>query len=218
MSGGSYSGTYTYVGLSSAFATVTFTASAVVDATGNAVHGGAANAYTLFNDGSIVGAANGIYFEGGAAVTNGSTSVTDALIKGGEGIRIAGAAGAVANFATIQATIYAGVDLLQGGTVINGAAGSTKALIEGAQSGISIGGSAGTVENFGTILGTVDDGVYLSAGGAVENEAGAYISGFTGIQISKGAGSVYNAGYVVALGATGSAIAVAGSNSTVENS
>jgi hypothetical protein len=157
MSQGTYSGSSTYVSLTAAFTTVTFTASAVVEATtGDAVRGGTANAYTLVNDGSIIGIDAGIYLGDGGAITNGSTSGTGALIEGTYGIDIAGASGTVVNFGTIEgaAGAHGAIELQNysnAGSVTNGSLADTGALIQGY---VGIGFQNGlTLTNYGSITG-----------------------------------------------------------------
>ncbi len=131
---------------------------------------------TVTNFGSISGV-DGVFFDDGGRVTNGQSGATAGRIVGTafEAVRIAGAAGTVANFGTVQESGILGsvfaVALDAGGTVTNGASGAKTALITGAN-GIYAANSAATVTNFGFIEATSANsgtGVALHAGGSVAN-------------------------------------------------
>jgi hypothetical protein len=133
-----------------------------------------------------------------------------------------GVAWTLTNLGTVESVgnLGAGIQLSTGGTITNGASGATAALIKGANEGISIVGAAGTVHNFGSIIttGSQSIGVQLRNGGVVANSgtisstgsnstgvflnAGSInntgrISGnATGVDISSGAGIVFNSGAI----------------------
>ncbi len=135
----------------------------------------------------------------GGSVTNGSSASTAALISGSDnGVYVAGAAGTVTNFATIDGGW--GVVLHARGEVTNGSAASSAALISGSARGISITAPAATVVNFGTIEG--QSAVVLRAGGSVSNEDSGQIRGTAGdaIFISGRYGKVTNFGTITSAG------------------
>lgn len=96
----------------------------------------AAGSSTLTNYGTVI--ARQAHFYGGAFLTNGSASVTDAQISGSNGVRIDGVA-TVTNFGVIAALgrgYYptggpAGVQLRGGGRLVNGSAVDRTAMIHG---------------------------------------------------------------------------------------
>jgi len=115
---------------------------------------------TVFNFGSIeggdspIGGTEGVVLDTGGSVTNGSATDRVALIEGFDGIYVAGAAGAVTNFATILGKGGAGgvgVDLTDGGSLTNGAINDKSALVEGFEGAELVG--AGSSVNFGKIEG-----------------------------------------------------------------
>ncbi len=149
----------------------------------------------------------GVFLTAGGSVTNGSVGATGALIDGGtRSVTIVGDVGTVTNFGTIQSTYGVGVRMDVGGSVTNGASGATSALISGVADGVKIAGATGTVVNFGTIdpLATTSNGVYLTAGGTVTNGAsgatGALITGYDGVRISGGPGTIVNFGTIESTG------------------
>src|SRR5665213_254414 len=168
-----YSGGYS---LNSKYSKLTITASGGIGGAG--LYAG--SFARIFNDGVVhgAGASNGIFLNAGGFVQNGDSVVTDALIEGGDGIVVNGAAGTVVNYGTIDGlgggtgnvAAYAGVYLSNGVSVVNGAAGEVTALIEGAN-GVVVQGALGRITNFGTIQSTGIDGraVYLLGGGPATN-------------------------------------------------
>src|SRR5579862_7852055 len=219
MPNGTYSGTYTY-GLTLAFTSATFTASAVVDASaGNAVTGGAAHAYTVFNDGSLISSGgDGIFLAAGGAVTNGSTSDTAALIEG-QNIGLSLATGTVENYGTIIGSTGAGVyvpappPLTQYApvTVVN--AGT----IEGVAFGLEL-GKGGTVGNAGLIEATGSTGIGIAVTGAVATITNSGIVEGAGAGIEIVSGSIDNQGTIMATGAGGFGVDITGSTGIVTNS
>jgi fibronectin-binding autotransporter adhesin len=146
----------------------------------------------------------------GGAITNGAVGDQTALIDAATGIDIKGAAGTVANFGRI--TGYGnfrnfGVYMEAGGSVTNGAATDIGALIE-AYAGVGIFGGPGSVSNLGAIIsvavGPDGYGVQMNGGGVVTNGATtdrtALISGYTGLEIQGGAGTVANFGTIIGVG------------------
>jgi uncharacterized protein with beta-barrel porin domain len=190
---------------------------------GDAIDGGNTVPWTLTNNGTVIGAINGIYLLSQSTVTNAGSitgtnqygvflgvggSVTNqagGTISGGQdGVAIVGGgAGTVTNAGAI--TGYFGVALLAGGSVTNQARGS----ISGAY-GVYVTSSAGTVTNAGSITGTNNSGVFLLAGGSVANQTGGTISGTNaGVLISGVGGSVTNqAGGTISGGALGVVVVV----------
>jgi hypothetical protein len=154
----------------------------------------------------MAGSGQGVLLGDGGSVTNGSATDRIALIAGYQGISVKGAAGSVANFATIRGTGAFGVSLYAGGSVTNGAVNDRGALIQG-YSGLHDHG-AGVSANFGTIQGEggagsvgafVGDGATLINGAAndptalIEGYAGAYVGQFstlTNFGTIEGAGGV----------------------------
>jgi hypothetical protein len=130
----------------------------------------------------------------------------------GNGISgLAGFAWTVTNLGTVEGRAAKGsaigVYLSSGGRLTNGSASSTKALIEGRTQGVEILGKAGTVVNFANIenIGTAGAGVQLAQGGTVTNgrsgaTTGQIIGNAYGVAIG-GAGTVFNFGFVRAIGA-----------------
>lgn len=176
---------------------------------GDAIYGQAGTAWTIANQGTIIGnlyqiyggisEAQGIHLKSGGSITNLTTGRIVARVSG---IFIEGGSGTVANLGTILGQEL-GVGLVAGGSVTNGASGSSVGYIYGAVTGISVVGSPGTIANFGKIssLGNQGIGVALGAGGTVTNgESGgsaAIIYGYRwGVYVGGGSGSVANFGRI----------------------
>ena len=68
--------------------------------------------------------------------------------------------------------------------------------IQGSSIGIDLNTSGSTVTNWGTIGGNAGVGVLLPNGGAVTNQSGGSISGYAGVDITGGVGTVTNAGSI----------------------
>ena len=141
---------------------------------GYAVYGTNAAAWNFTNFGTIKAtfpASTGLFLKAGGTVTNGAA----ALIFGvNMGVYIAGKAGTVNNFGTIEGPDSDGIRVGNGGSVTNGTSGTGSALIVGLLNGVEVSGASGsTVTNYGTILGTGSEGegVYLPvvADGNVSN-------------------------------------------------
>ena len=142
----------------------------------NAVNGNTGPAWTVTNNGTLLGGDTGVLlFEAGSSLTNSKS------ISGASNI---------------------GVELFNGGTVVNQVGGT----ISGQQSGIDIENNAGTVTNAGTITAqqgfSGSNGIFVFEGGTVNNQAGGTISGDTGIFIGTNAGTVTNAGTITGTGGT----------------
>ena len=125
-------------------------------------------------------------------VTNNGT-----LIGGNIGVFLAGAGSSLTNTKSISGTTDNGVQLLDGGTVINQVSGTISGKLQGIKVG-SASNQAGNVTNAGTITGldpSFSDGILLLSGGTVTNQAGGTISGAVGIEVFA-AGTVSNAGTI----------------------
>lgn len=182
---------------------------------------------TIVNFGTIRGSQNdqrgtGVYMTGGA-VTNGSATGVAALIEGYTGIFSRDAHARISNFGTIEANHRVGIFLDHGGTVTNGSAADTTALIEGARGGLfAHGGRSTRIANFGTIqsLGKASAyGVALHHAASLTNgaagDAGALISGRTGVIVRAGGVTITNFGTIA--GTQGTAVRlVAGDELRVE--
>jgi hypothetical protein len=109
---------------------------------------------TVRNFGAIASTWFGVELAAGGSLTNGSSTVTAALVEGKFGIGLQGGA-STTNFGTIlgQGVAYGyGADLKFDASLTNGSTKDATALLEGA-GGVSVYG-ASTVTNFGTIQGT----------------------------------------------------------------
>ena len=108
---------------------------------------------TITTEGRVNGGAkaDGVEFNNGGSLKNGSLTYGSALVEGRYGI-LFGAAGSVTNFGSIEgiSSFYGsgdGVSLLDGGGVTNGLANDRTALIEGYQ-GVYADGAAGSRRQF----------------------------------------------------------------------
>ena len=188
----------------------TTTPASLIEGYGGILIQGAAGGVTNLGIIKATGAnADGINMTAGGTVSNGSASDTIAsILGGGRAIYIAGGAGAVTNFGTVEKTAGsapAAVILHAGGSVANGSSTSTTALISdnGNGSGVYIGYGAGTVTNFGTIEATLGgNGVALRDGGRVTNgQSGSTAGLIIGVNapsviVSVAAGTVSNFGTI----------------------
>ena len=183
----------------------------------NAVNGNAGPAWSVTNNGTLLGGHTGVFLDtAGSSLTN-SKSISGAtfdgvqLFNGGTvvnqvggtisgqqiGINITKNGGTVTNAGTITAGIYIGA-AGEGGTVTNQAGGK----ISG-DTGIFIGTNAGTVTNAGTITGTGGTSVQfggtgtntltLQTGSVLDGKAiGSTASGATNNLILEGHGTASN--------------------------
>ena len=198
---------------------VTNTNTSTLGSPADGIYGQPGVAWTLSNFGAIrvIGSySSGIELAAGGVVNNGSSGATGAFIFGGRhGVKIAGGAGTVTNFGTIEggkdfsgtgnsAAIYLGV----GGSVVN----SGLVMATGtAHAGVAVFTAAGYVTNLGTIQGaTAGGGIHLHVGGTVINGSigvttAVIAGGGVGVRISAAPGTVVNfatiANTVVAGGA-----------------
>lgn len=179
---------------------------------GSALYGANTAAWSIYNFGTLVGPARGIFLTAGGVISNAATG----LISGGyRGIDITGAAGTVTNAGSIAGNMLQGVRLTRGGSVTNASGGNisgggTYAAIYIIRGGtvsnaagatitgpVQIVGATGTVSNAGSITaaGSSAIAVQLSAGGSVTNTAGGVINGGSfGIYLA--AGTVTNFGSI----------------------
>ena len=143
-------------------------------------------------------------------------------------------AATIANYGTIQSSaseaVFLGSGYGQSDIVTNGAAADTAALIQGATDGVNFGRFAGTQNSFGTVTnfgriegdGAADKyagvlgGVKTTVTNGAAGDAAAVIQGFNGVLL--GAGSVTNFGTIVATGAGGVGVSLAGAGSVTNGS
>jgi hypothetical protein len=144
------------------------------------------------NFATIIGGANPAVYLDSGRLTNGSATITSALISGGAaGIHAVNGA-SIANFATI-ASAGTGILLGYGCVFVNGAAGAAGALAEGA-TGVSATGAI--IDNFGVIYGGGGVAVDLtSANNVLEVEAGcafygAVLGGGGTLDLASGSGTI----------------------------
>jgi hypothetical protein len=169
------------------------------------------------NDGTISGLYGAGVYLGSGTVGNGDAADDVATITSisGDAVWVNDGTGIVTNFGMISASAGVGVYLASGGTLTNGSTSDTGATVTAAFEGVLVGqpGSAfvGTVDNYGTITANGDDsinyviGVFLENGGGVANlGAASAIDGVDwSVLIEGAAGSVQNAGMIVASGTAG---------------
>jgi outer membrane autotransporter protein len=146
----------------------------------DAVFGANGTAWTVTNQGTLLGSLRGVFSSGaGSALTN-SGSITGAA--------------------------DAGIELFAGGTVVNQVGGT----ISGRLSGIKVSNGVGDITNAGTITGLLSSasfGIDLVNGGTVTNQVGGTINGGGGgIVISSVAGTVTNAGTITGVAGGSSVI------------
>jgi hypothetical protein len=172
----------------------------------------AGDAGTVINLGTITSSdmpgSGAVALMQGGTVTNGSTTVTGALISGGGAAAvyiIGGTSALVTNQGTIagQGNTATAVELWSGGTVINGSPGNSAATITAANGGVYVTGGAGTVVNDGVITGGpgASWGIYMKAGGVITNSGpAAHINGaYRSVDIRGNTGTVINSGTITGL-------------------
>ncbi len=190
---------------------------------------GGAGAVRNFGDIDAQGGSNfdntiAISLADGGRVTNGGDADRGATIKGGaEGVIIAGAAGTVVNFGTIESwtgrfaynynsgefqysTLLAvggpGVELDAGGLFVNGDAADPTALLD-SRDGVVVRGAAGTIRNFG----------------AIESTSTSYFGSITAITMIDG-GTVTNGGATdtaAVIDGRTNGVLISGAAGTVQN-
>ncbi len=194
------------------FAPGSVTNFATIESIGSAGYGVVlSNGGTVANFGTIleIGTSGaGVLLGAGGSLTNGySGSSAGVILAGGNAVDVAGSAGTVTNFGTIDGTgssvgaIYLG----HGGTVTN------SGTLAGEAFGVNISNTSGAVINLGTITATSLSafqvtgvalfGGSITNGGAVATSAVIYGVQY-GAEIGNAAGTVVNFGEILA-GATG---------------
>ncbi|HEY2178225.1 MAG TPA: hypothetical protein VGH15_06545 [Caulobacteraceae bacterium] len=131
----------------------------------------------------------------GGRLTNGSTTVTSALVSGGLAGVSAKQGASIVNFATLASESGSGALLGDHAVLVNGAAGAAGALVQG-ETGVSVTGVYATLQNFGVVYGTNGVAVDVTGSGDVlEVEAGcafygAVIGGGGTLVLDSGAGAI----------------------------
>ncbi|HXV00121.1 MAG TPA: hypothetical protein VG166_06465 [Caulobacteraceae bacterium] len=147
------------------------------------------------NFATIVGTTKASLYLNGGRVTNGSATITSALISGAAAGVEALKAATVTNFATIDGQTGPGVALGDGCVLVNGAAGDAAALAEGA-TGVAVTGTAATLQNFAAVYGSAGVAVDMTgAGDVLEVEAGcafygAVLGGGGTLDLDSGTGTI----------------------------
>jgi FG-GAP-like repeat len=158
---------------------------------------------TVINNGTIASIdAAAVGFSNGGVVTNGQGGVGGLIIGNNYGVYVGGAAGAVANYGTIEGAAFTGsigdgVALKEGGLVTNTAA---TGVISGYSKGVYLDGAAGTFVNAGIVTTDGDNsvGVLVATGGTVTNDIGGTIGGIGyGVVLGDGGVVVNSAGAVI---------------------
>ena len=130
------------------------------------------------------------------SVINGASTITAALISGGNGVLSTGIV-TIVNYGTVSATL-AGISLQGSGTVVN----HSGAVVTAANSGIILSGSGATVDNLGTVAG---NGVGVAEAGSgdvlVNGTSGATVGqisgGLRGVVLStSGSKTIVNYGTI----------------------
>jgi hypothetical protein len=172
----------------------------------------AAAAYTVVNDGRVIGAHvendNGVWLTDGGSVTNGAAADTAAQIEGWRGIEISGAAGTLTNYGTVTGGPPNAVYFAAGGVITNGSSTDTTAAIVG-DAGVKLDGP-GTVINYGAIEGLHGLAVQFGSSadvlvveGGSQLVGSAFLDGGT-LDLASGTGSIRSvAGGDVALAQSG---------------
>jgi hypothetical protein len=164
---------------------------------------------TVFNAGYIVASgsstavARGVMLSAGGYVSN-AASGTISSTGDGNAVRVETDAGTVVNAGTLMNDFLSrsALDLQAGGFVTNAAGGLIQS---GAWNGIYATMGAVTIVNAGIITGGAGSepgsGVSISGSGTVTNQSGGILSGVGyGVNVSSAAGTVFNAGQIVASG------------------
>ena len=239
MAGTTISGSYTTgITLSNAAtqnpATVTGTGHInVTSASSSGIYGTNATAWSIYNFGTVIAYARGVFLNSGGTITNAAAGLIRSNYRG---IEIGGGLGAVTNAGSIGGSKQQGIRLTGGGSVTNASsgvisAGGTYAAIV-IQHGGSVDNAAGGVVAAGVqiydLTGTVTNagsintgkasggGIQLFAGGSVSN-AGVIDGARYGIQ-SQGPASITNsANAVIDAGTATGAIGVYLSTGPVSN-
>jgi hypothetical protein len=189
-------------------------------ASGNAVTGPGATAWSLTNAGEVyTGFGIGVGLGAGGSVTN----LPSGVISGGLIAVSIASQGTVGNTGSILGTLF-GIKLPGGGSVINQGTGAVAAYFVGAAAiygasapvavtnaarvvsdglaavGIDLaGGGTVTNQSGGQIvaIGSEARGIVLSAGGFIDNQAGGTIDGAqAGVTVGAGTLALYNAGLI----------------------
>jgi hypothetical protein len=168
---------------------------------------------SVWNAGSIYAwGGKAVVLAGARGVTLQVTNASGGTIAGAvEGILIKGGApGYVDNAGVVRAFASngIGIELQNAGTMRNSAS------VYGAERGVEFETLAGTLLNSGMITGGSQEGALFTAGGYVSNSSTGRIAGAgKDIYVEGAAGSVYNAGTIIAYGGQAQAILLAAGGS-----
>ena len=150
---------------------------------GSVLYGTNIAAWSIYNFGTLIGPARGIFLTAGGIISNAATG----LISGGyRGIDITGAAGTVTNAGSIAGGMQQGIRLTRGGSMVNASGGNIAG--GGTYAAIYI-NNGGSIANAGSIFNIADNGNL-----SVTNLSGGIIS--KQIFVRSGTLNLQNAGVI----------------------